>query len=47
MTISLVRVESEWHAFSTLQDAWTFYCEWRDYRDCELRGDVPVDVDEV
>lgn len=47
MTVSLVRIESEWHVFTDTRRAWAFYDEWRDYRDCEFRGECPVDVDEL
>ena len=42
--VSLVRVENEWHAFSDMRQAWAFYQEWTQYRDCEFLGDVPVDA---
>jgi len=44
VNVSLVRVENEWHAFSDMRTAWSFYVEWRQYRDCEYLGDVPVDA---
>ena len=42
--VSLVRVENEWHAFSDMRQAWTFYQEWTQYRDCEFLGGVAVDA---
>jgi len=44
MRVSLVRIENEWHAFTDARAAWKFYAEWRDFRDCEYVGEVPVDV---
>jgi hypothetical protein len=45
MRVSLVRVENEWHVFSDTKAAWSFYAEWRQYRDCECILEVPVDAD--
>jgi hypothetical protein len=36
MDVSLVRVESVWFVFADARDAWAFYKEWRDDRDCEV-----------
>lgn len=43
--VTLVRVDTTWHAFSDIRQAWEFYTDWRELRDCELIGEVPVDVD--
>jgi len=42
MEVSLVRVESEWHVFEDRRDAWAFYVEWREYRECECLVDAHV-----
>ncbi len=42
MYVSMVRVESEWHVFASPKEAWTFYVEWRQYRDCECLIDMHV-----
>lgn len=43
MRVSLVRVETEWHAFANATDAWAFYCEWREFRDCECLLEAHVE----
>lgn len=45
MRVSLVRIDSEWHVFTDTRTAWAFYAEWREIRDCEFMGEVPVDAD--
>jgi len=42
--VSLVRVENDWFVFSDTREAWSFYTEWRQYRDCELLAECPVDA---
>lgn len=44
MTVSLVRIDNEWHVFSDTRTAWNFYVAWRDFRDCEIRAECPVDA---
>ncbi len=42
MTISLVRVDTTWHAFTNSRDAYDFYREWENLRDCECLIEVNV-----